>query len=238
MLPAARRQMRWLKFVIAVLLLPASAAITVTAAKIGHALMAGSLASPAWAFAGGYLLWLMIFALLPKPTRTYVLGHELTHALWALLMGARVSGLSVRKTGGQVRTSKTNWVIALAPYFFPFYAVLFIAGFFLAHAIWNLTNFTWVLYLLVGLGWSFHVTFTLMILLTVNQPDVKSQGMLFSVVVIYFMNLLTMIVTAAALSHAVTFAMLAKSFGREFAAAYGWTLDKLVGLWNYVAHLR
>jgi hypothetical protein len=230
--------MRWLKFVIAVLLLPASAAITVTAAKIGHALMAGSLASPAWAFAGGYLLWLMIFTLLPKPTRTYVLGHELTHALWALLMGARVSGLSVRKTGGQVRTSKTNWAITLAPYFFPFYAVLFIAGFFLAHAIWNLTSYLSVLYLLVGLGWSFHVTFTLMILLTVNQPDVKSQGVLFSAVVIYVMNVLTMIMTAAALSHAVTFAMLAKSFSREFVAAYGWMLDKLAGLWNYVAHLR
>jgi hypothetical protein len=230
--------MRWLKFVIAALLLPACVAVTVTASQIGHVLIAGSTISSAWGFAAGYVSWLLVFAFLPKPMRTYVLGHELTHALWALLMGARVSDLKVRKTGGQVRTSKTNWAITLAPYFFPFYAVLFIAGFFLMHAVWNLTNFMWVLFLLVGLGWSFHVTFTLMILFTVDQPDVKSQGVLFSAVVIYLMNLLTMMVTATALSHAVTFAMLAKSFRMDFVASYGWTLDKLGALWNYVAHLR
>jgi hypothetical protein len=233
-----RVTMRWVKLVIAVLLVPACVAATVTAAQVGHALIAGSLTSSAWSFAAGYALWLVVFAFLPKPMRTYVLGHELTHALWALLMGARVSDLKVRKTGGQVRTSKTNWAITLAPYFFPFYAVLFIAGFFIAHAIWSLTGYMWVLFFLVGLGWSFHVTFTLMILFTVDQPDVKSQGVLFSAVVIYLMNLLTMTVTATALSHAVTFAQVAKSFGVNFLASYGWTLDKLAGLWNYVAHLR
>jgi hypothetical protein len=227
--------MRWLKFFIAVMLLPACVAATLTAVHIGHTLIAGS---QVWAFVAGYALWLLVFAFLPKPMRTYVLAHELTHALWALLMGARVSGLKVRKSGGQVRTSKTNWAITLAPYFFPFYAVLFIAGFFLAHAIWNLTGYMWVLFFLVGLGWSFHVTFTLMILFTVSQPDVQSQGVLFSAVVIYLMNLLTMTVAATALSGAITFAMLGKSFGGDFVASYGWTLDKLAALWNHVVHLR
>ena len=97
------------------------------------------------------LLWLLVFVFLPKPIRTYVLGHELTHAIWALLMGARVSGLTVRKAGGQVRTSKTNWAITLAPYFFPFYAVLFMTGFFIAHAIWDLTPYFWILFELLSL---------------------------------------------------------------------------------------
>lgn len=230
--------MRALKLVIAVLLLPTCVAATLTAAQVGHALLAGSQTSSAVAFGAGYALWLAVFAFLPKPIRTYVLGHELTHALWALLMGARVSGLRVRKSGGQVRTSKTNWVITLAPYFFPFYAVLFITGFFLVHAIWSLTGHMWVLFFLVGLGWSFHVTFTLMILLTVHQPDVQSQGVLFSVVVIYLMNLLTMTVTATALSPSLSFGMLAKSLGLNFLTCYGWTLDKLGVLWNYVANRR
>ncbi len=230
--------MRWLKLVIGIVLLPACAAATLTAMHIGHVLLAGSHTSSAAAFAGGYALWLLVFAFLPKPMRTYVLGHELTHALWALLMGARVSGLKVRKTGGQVRTSKTNWGIALAPYFFPFYVVLFMIVFFLASAVWNLTAHLWVLFFLVGLGWSFHVTFTLMILLSVNQPDVQSQGVLFSAIVIYLMNLLTMTGTATALSHALSFDLLAKTFGLNFTASYGWTLDNLVALWNYVAHRR
>ena len=142
-----------------------------TAARIGgqvsfapHTLTEPSL----WAFATGYALWLGVFVFLPKPMRTYVLGHELTHAIWALMMGARVGGLKVKKTGGQVRTSKVNWLIALAPYFFPFYAMLFIGVFFITYAIWNLSAYLWVLFFLVGLGWSFHVTFTLMMLLTVK----------------------------------------------------------------------
>jgi hypothetical protein len=230
--------MRWLKLLIAIWLLPACAAVTLTAVQVGHRLLVGSQTASAVAFGTGYVLWLVIFALLPKPMRTYVLGHELTHALWALLMGARVSDLRVRKTGGQVRTSKSNWFISLAPYFFPFYAVLFMAGFFLVHAIVNLTAYMWILFFLVGLGWSFHVTFTLMILLTVDQPDVQSQGVLFSVVVIYLMNLITMTLTATALSPALHFNFFARSLGRDMLKSYGWTLDNFILLWNYVAHRR
>jgi hypothetical protein len=230
--------MRLLKLLLGVLLLPACAALTMTAWRLAlHVSLAPNAmtSSASWAFVGGYALWLAVFAFLPKPMRTYVLGHELTHAFWALMMGGRVSGLSVKKTGGQVRTSKTNWFIALAPYFFPFYAVLFMIVFFIAYAIWNLTAYLWVLFFLVGLGWSFHITFTLMMLLTVKQPDVQSQGVLFSAVVVYGMNLLIMALAIAALSRAVTFGMLARSLGGDLGAAYGWTLDKLVVLWHDAA---
>jgi len=218
--------MRWVKLFIALLLLPACAGLTAVAWQAGRTLLAGTNLGPALAFGAGYLLWLLVFVFLPKPIRTYVLAHELTHAIWALLMGARVSGLTVRKAGGQVRTSKTNWAITLAPYFFPFYAVLFMAGFFIVHAIWDLTPYFWILFFLIGLGWSFHVTFTIMVLFTVSQPDVQSQGALFSAVVIYLMNLLTMIVTATILSHALPFARLAQLLGENLPASYVWTLDK------------
>ncbi|HVM63044.1 MAG TPA: hypothetical protein VMV72_19450 [Verrucomicrobiae bacterium] len=227
--------MRWIKLLLGVLLLPACAALTMTAWRMALRLSFAphATSSPAlWAFVGGYVLWLVVFACLPKPMRTYVLGHELTHALWALMMGARVSGLSVKKTGGQVRTSKTNWFIALAPYFFPFYAMLFLIVFLIACAIWNLAPYLWVLFFLIGLGWSFHVTFTLMMLLTVKQPDVQSQGAVFSAVVIYGMNLLIMALMMAALSHAVSFGLLARTLGADLGTAYGWTLDKLAALWH------
>jgi len=229
---------RFLKLFVGILLLPACGALTLTALRLGHSLSFAPHAwsnSALWAFIAGYALWLTVFVFLPKPMRTYVLGHELTHALWALLMGARVGGLRVKKTGGQVRTSKTNWFIVLAPYFFPFYAMLFIGGFVLVQAIWDVAAYQWVLFFLVGLGWSFHLTFTLMMLLTVEQPDVKSQGVIFSVVVIYCMNLLTMLVTATALSRTATFAMLGRWLGGDFVAVYGWTLDKLAALCHYAA---
>lgn len=224
---------KWLKFLIAVLLLPACVAVTLCAWQMAWEVAFGSQAMTGplgWAFFGGYGLWLAVFAFLPKPMRTYVLGHELTHAVWALMMGARVSGLKVGKAGGQVKTSKVNWLITLAPYFFPFYAVLFAGLFLLAHAIWGLEPYWWVLFFLVGLGWSFHVTFTLMTLLTVSQPDVKSQGVLFSAVVIYCMNLLTIGLTIALMSHGQwkNLGTLVLTLGSEIVNVYGWTLSMLL----------
>jgi hypothetical protein len=227
--------MRLVKFLIALMLLPACVGATLCGWDLARNVAFGAqrwTTPTVMAFAGGYALWLAVFAVLPKPMRTYVLGHELTHAIWALMMGARVSGLRVRKTGGQVRTSKTNWLITLAPYFFPFYAMLFIAAFFLAHAFWDLSRYINVLFFLIGLGWSFHVTFTLMMLLSVRQPDVKSQGWAFSLVAIYLMNLLTICLMAALLSHSVTFVMLARGFGKDLLASYAWTLDNILRLWQ------
>ena len=228
--------MLWFKRVVAVLLLPASAAVTLTTWELSRQLVPYSRAivTPfAAAFCAGYTLWLVVFVFLPKPMRTYVLGHELTHAFWALVMGARVSGLRVRTTGGQVKTSKTNWFITLAPYFFPFYAMLFTVAFFVAHAILDLSRYMWVLFFLIGLGWSFHITFTLMMLLSVRQPDVRSQGAFFSFVVIYLMNLLAIVLTATALSPKLSCGSLATSMGRNLVASYGWSLDKLLALWQY-----
>jgi hypothetical protein len=226
---------RRLKGLAGVLLLPACVGATLATWELGRTLLGGGTTPAGRALAAGYVLWLAVFALLPRPTRTYVLGHELTHAIGAWMMGARVWGLRVGPTGGQVRTSKTNWVIALAPYFFPFYAMLFIAGFFLGHWIWDFSRHYAVLFFLVGLGWSFHVTFTLMVLLTVRQPDVASQGVCFSAVVIYLMNLVTMTVTTVALSPSLEASLWARVFAENIAASYMWTLDKLAALWEYAA---
>lgn len=225
---------RALKFILAVLLLPACGGATVATWELGRALVTGSQAASAWAFGAGYLLWLVIFAVLPKPTRTYVLGHELTHAIWAWMMGVRVWGLRVGKSGGEVRTSKTNWAITLAPYFFPFYAMLSVVIFFVGHWIWDFSAYYRGLFFLVGLGWSFHVTFTLMVLLTVRQPDVVSQGALFSAVVIYLMNLLTMTGTAVWLSPSLDAITWTRAFAENVVASYVWTLDKFGAIWKYV----
>ena len=80
-------------------------------------------------FGAGALCWLAIYLLLPRPMWIYVFGHELTHALWTWVFGGEVRQFKASASGGHVIISKTNFVIALAPYFFPLYAVLLIAGF-------------------------------------------------------------------------------------------------------------
>ena len=80
-----------------------------------------------WALPGGFLVSGFCFFILPQAFRTYVLGHELTHALWGMLMGAKIGKMKVGKEGGYVELSKSNFLVSLAPYFFPFYTAVVIA---------------------------------------------------------------------------------------------------------------
>lgn len=143
----------------------------------------------AWALPIGFLVWVVIFLVLPRPFRTYVLGHELTHALWALMMGARVGKLKVGKSGGHVELSKTNFVITLAPYFFPFYTALVIAAYYLAGNWLPVRDYQAWWMAAIGMTWSFHITFTIH-MLTQCQPDIQEHGRIFSFTVIGIMNVL------------------------------------------------
>ena len=121
---------RWVKNIIALFLLPWCAILTqtfftaFTRATIHQQLWAGA---EFWFFTLGAVLWLIAFFGLPRPVIIYVFGHELTHVLWVWLMGGRVSKFRVSSDGGHIVTNRTNFLIALAPYFFPLYSVLAIA---------------------------------------------------------------------------------------------------------------
>lgn len=143
----------------------------------------------AWAFPIGFLLWVALFFLLPRPVRTYVLGHELTHALWALMMGGRVGKMKVGPSGGHVELSKTNFLITLAPYFFPFYTFIVIAVYYLLGFVVDVEPYRLWGLAAVGLTWAFHVTFTIS-MLSERQPDIQEHGPLFSYAVIYSANVL------------------------------------------------
>src|SRR5271156_3331533 len=155
---------------------------------LGKVLRATGGADTTWIpFLGGAACWCVIFFLLPKPMWIYVFGHELTHALWTWLFGGEVKKMKVTSKGGHVVISKTNFVIALAPYFSPLYAVLVVGVFALGNLIWNWHSYMTVFHLLIGAAYAFHLTLTFHVLQT-RQSDITSQGYLFSTVVIYLGN--------------------------------------------------
>src|SRR5512139_880173 len=78
---------------------------------------------PYW-FTGGFLLYLLIHVLFRKPILSYVVGHELTHALFAVLFGGSVKAFHASEKGGRVTITKSNVIITLAPYFFPLYTFI------------------------------------------------------------------------------------------------------------------
>lgn len=179
------RVAKWIKLVIAVLLLPACAG---AGRALWLVLRACGGADTTWVpLLAGAACWIVIFLLMPKPMWLYVFGHELTHALWTWLFGGRVKKMKVTSAGGHVVTSKTNFVIALAPYFFPLYAVLVVGVFALGHLIWGWQKYLIVFHLVVGMAYAFHLTLTFHVLQT-RQSDITSQGYLFSGVVIYLGN--------------------------------------------------
>jgi hypothetical protein len=176
---------KWIKFIIAILLLPVCAG---AARALWLVLCASGGADVVWVpLLAGAACWVVIFLLLPKPMWIYVFGHELTHALWAWLFGGQVKKLKVSSAGGHVVVSKSNFLIVLAPYFFPLYTALVFAVFAIGHLFWDWWNYLVWFHLLVGATYAFHVTLTWHVLKT-RQSDITSQGWLFSAVILFLGN--------------------------------------------------
>jgi hypothetical protein len=204
---------RWVKNIIALFLLPWCAILTqtfftaFTGATIQQQLWAGA---EFWFFTLGVVLWLIGFFGLPRPLIIYVFGHELTHVLWVWLMGGRVSKFRVSRNGGHIVTNRTNFLIALAPYFFPLYSVLAIACYGIVSLFFNVAPYGQLLYATLGVTWAFHLTFTCW-MIPKNQTDLSDHGTFFSLVFIYMMNLLLLSVLLVIASPQITFA----SFGAD-----------------------
>ena len=182
---------KWCKTIIAIALLPvcigAAKALWMVFSKSGEA-------STTWVpMIAGAACWLSIYMLLPKPMWVYVFGHELTHAFWAWLFGAQVKKFKASSQGGHVVITKTNFVIALAPYFFPIYAAIIVGIFFAGHLIWGWKSFLVWFHLLAGAAYAFHVTLTAHILQT-RQTDITGQGYLFSAVIIFLGNVSVLLI--------------------------------------------
>lgn len=182
---------KWCKTIIAILLLPvcvgAASALWMVLRQTGDA-------DTTWVpFLAGAACWVAIYLLLPKPMLAYVFGHELTHVLWTWLLGGKVKKFRVSATGGHVVVSKSNFVIALAPYFFPLYAVLVVLVFLAGGWLWTWRNYLVWFHLLLGAAYAFHVTLNWHILKH-SQTDISDQGYLFSAVIIFLGNVLVLLV--------------------------------------------
>jgi hypothetical protein len=143
-------------------------------------------------FLAGGALQLLIFLFLPQPFRSYVLAHELSHALAAWLSGARVNQLKVGKEGGSVEVSHTSLLITLAPYLFPFYSLLLLAGTAVAGLFTDVSAWTPFLPFALGFTGSFHLCFTLQAL-SAGQSDIQPYGPLGAYPLIAFGNLLILL---------------------------------------------
>ncbi len=177
---------KWFKTIIALLLLPACLGAV---KALWLVLAATGQATTVWVAAGsGVAAWLVIYWMLPKPMWVYVFGHELTHVLWTWLFGGGVRKFKVTAKGGHVIVTKNNFLISLAPYFFPLYAILVVLVYVAGQLVWNWSPYVAIFHVLLGSAYAFHVTLTSHILQT-RQSDITQHGYLFSAVVIFLGNI-------------------------------------------------
>lgn len=158
-------------------------------------------------FMAGAVSYLIIHTILFKPNFIYIFGHEMTHALATFISFGKVKSFKVGKKGGEVKGTKSNVFISLAPYFFPTYTLIIMLIWFIAGKFWNVSDWIYGFSFAVGLTLAFHFVMTVEFLKT-KQPDLIKSGYLFSIVLIYFIN----IIVAAAILNFMFFGFSFKTF--------------------------
>lgn len=224
--------MRILKFILGAALLPTCLAVTLSLADLIRAIQSpqeGAWSPSLWGLVIGFLLWLFLYWVMPRPARAYVLAHELTHILWAWMMGARIKGIHVSRRGGHVKISHTNFIITLAPYFFPFYTICVILLYLGLSIFLDMNGYEPVWLGWIGLTWSFHLTFTLSALAQ-KQPDIQEHGRLFSYSLIYLLNVIGVCIGIIAVTD-VTWEQWSGDFLSAAAHAYTWIYTAIRQTW-------
>jgi len=183
--------MKYLRIITALLILPLVAGLGIglfnVILNLGENVT--QQAVPFWIGAISYFLFQVILA---RPVRTYIFGHELTHALAGLLSGARLKKFKVSTSGGSVVLTKTNIFITLAPYFIPIYTVFLILVYWIAGKFWPLEEYHAVFLFFSGSTLAFHFGLTHFALMQ-GQSDLKQFGVFFSGVFILLVNCIVMI---------------------------------------------
>ena len=168
------------------------------------------------ALLGGMVAFAFCWMALSHPVRTYVLGHELTHALWGLCFGAVPSRLRVGRNGGSVNLTRSNLLITLAPYFFPFYTFVVIVAALVTFAFFRPLPWLPLWMFMIGFTWAFHILFTLETL-TRTQPDVRLYGRIFSWTFIFLANVALVLLFLVAMTPLT------------FSELWGFVSDRIVG---------
>ena len=171
-------------------------------------------------FLAGVVIYLVVHSIFYKPVYLYILGHELTHAIFTWLCGGRVTSFRATLRGGRVTTTKSNFFITLGPYFFPIYTVLISCAYFVVSVFSKSEDYTSAFIFLIGFSWALHVVLTIHFI-KMEQPDIMKMGTLFSICLVYIANLMIVAFILSLFFPEVSFSGFVKDSCLESAKFYG-----------------
>lgn len=175
----------------------------------------------------GIITYVLMHLLVWKPDYLYVFAHELVHAFFAILFGGKIKSFKVSSSGGSVSTTKSNFIISLAPYIFPLYTLVVSLVFFIMCFFWEKAyNYTNIYIFCAGFFLALHFIMTADSLKT-KQTDITENGYLFSLTLIYFVNVLILLAPLSGLFENVSFKILIKE-------TWYYSKEVFVFLWFYI----
>lgn len=146
---------------------------------------------PVWFSVLGALVFMAVkfFRLIdPVLMFAYVAGHELTHAITALMCLGKVQAVSVDLDGGYVDTDTDNLFVSLSPYFVPLWMLLWLGAFYVVNWLFPFESYLAWFYAGFGFWWAFHVYWTLWVIPR-EQPDLLENGVVLSFMIIMLTNI-------------------------------------------------
>jgi hypothetical protein len=173
-------------------------------------------------FLCGFIAYILVHFLLYKPVFAHVMAHELTHMFISALFGGKTKSLHVSREGGKVLVSKSNFLVSLAPYFFPLYA-------FAAALIYFIARDEYRVYVafFVGAALSFHIALTLFSLTTKQSDLYEDSNIFFSLLFVFFMNIMVVALILSIVSQKVNYFQFLKD-----TATGCWHIVRQAFLWG------
>ena len=134
---------------------------------------------------GAGIYWVIKLAFFSKKKNFLsVLTHEFSHLIFVMLSFRKIDAFSAERGGkSSTKMNSDNFLIVLAPYFFPLIALLLIVV-----KVSVLPMHQWVLNGFLGSAVMFHF-YHLINEFTLKQPDLQRYGIVFSLIVIVTFNL-------------------------------------------------
>jgi hypothetical protein len=138
------------------------------------------------AFAVGFIAFAVIWRIFKRHLQVVsTFEHEITHLIFGLLFFKAPKGFKVTmRDGGHVKLSGSNFLIYLAPYFFPTVSYLLLPFFFFVPE-----EYLPVFYGVLGVSLAFHLVSTWSEL-HLKQTDLQKSGILFSIIFLPVANLI------------------------------------------------
>ncbi len=109
--------------------------------------------------------------------------HELTHLIFSLLTLSKVKAFYSGEGRGFVKITRSNFLVSLAPYFFPT-----LSFFLLPLKLLIKPSLAWLFSALLGASFGYHIASNFKEI-NPSQPDLRQHGILFSLLAVAFFQI-------------------------------------------------